>query len=78
MPNLRISEGGRQVLHQIERDVVTIGRAPSNTITIQDGQRFVANTKVVDGKNVPDGTFRVVARFSTCASGWSHSRPTTT
>jgi hypothetical protein len=38
VPNLRISEGGRQVLHQIERDVVTIGRAPSNTITIQDGQ----------------------------------------
>jgi len=38
VPNLRISEGGRQVLHQIERDVVTIGRAPANTITIQDGQ----------------------------------------
>jgi pSer/pThr/pTyr-binding forkhead associated (FHA) protein len=38
VPNLRISEGGRQVLHQIERDVVTIGRAPSNTITIHDGQ----------------------------------------
>lgn len=38
MPNLTIRDGGKEQIHQIEGDVATIGRAPTNTIPIGDAK----------------------------------------
>lgn len=38
MPSLKIREAGKERFHQIEGDVVTIGRGPTNTIPIEDAK----------------------------------------
>jgi pSer/pThr/pTyr-binding forkhead associated (FHA) protein len=38
MPNLKITDQGREYTYQIEGDSVTIGRAPSNTVEIHDAK----------------------------------------
>jgi len=57
VPSLKIREGGKETIHQIEEDLITIGRGPTNTIEISDGkaskehcriERFDNRWKLID------------------------------
>ncbi|MHC4972446.1 MAG: FHA domain-containing protein [Planctomycetota bacterium] len=46
MPNLKITDKGREYTHQIEGDSATIGRAPSNAIEIHDAKASKEHCRV--------------------------------
>ena len=46
MPNLKVSDGGKDFIHQIDGEVASIGRADTNTIEIDDAKASKEHCRV--------------------------------